>query len=162
MKVNRLTSLCIEICKLINNINPTYINEIFQLRKISRAVRGNYKLNDTHRKRQIFHSIQYRNGWLGASDLFDMFTQSIKFYIFHYQYRCLKIVIHQIDSKNGWLLLSVSFTAKRKHWKTVFLRSFIFKPTENIGSSKKRYQEFSKQPSIEEISMFLCDDQWKL
>ena len=45
MKVNRLRSLCIEICKLINNINPTYINEIFKLRKISRAVRSNYKLN---------------------------------------------------------------------------------------------------------------------
>ena len=26
--------------------------------------------------------------------------------------RCLKNVIHQIDSKNEWLLLSVTFTAK--------------------------------------------------
>ena len=33
MKVNRLRSLCIEIYKLINNINPTYMNEIFKLRK---------------------------------------------------------------------------------------------------------------------------------
>ena len=41
-----------------------------------------------------------------------MFTQSIKFYTFHYQYRCLKNVIHQIDNKNGWLLLSASFAAK--------------------------------------------------
>ena len=69
-------------------------------------------INDTHRERLVFHSIQYRNGWLAASDLFDMFTQSIKFYTFHYQYRCLKNVIHQIDSKTGWLLLSASFTAK--------------------------------------------------
>ena len=45
MKVNRLRSLCIEIVKLINNINPTYMNEIFRLRKISRVVRSNYKLN---------------------------------------------------------------------------------------------------------------------
>ena len=45
MKVNRIRSLCIEIYKLINNINPTYMNEIFKLRKISRAVRSNYKLN---------------------------------------------------------------------------------------------------------------------
>ena len=45
MKVNRLKSLCIEIYKLINNINPTYMNEIFKLRKISRAVCSNYKLN---------------------------------------------------------------------------------------------------------------------
>ena len=70
MKINRLRSLSIEICKLINNINPTYMNETFKLRKISRAVLSNY----------IFHSIQYRNGWLAASDLFYMFTQSIKFY----------------------------------------------------------------------------------
>ena len=27
-------------------------------------------------------------------------------------YRCLKNVIHQVDSKNEWLLLSVTFTAK--------------------------------------------------
>ena len=60
----------------------------------------------------MFHSIQHRKGWLTAFDLFDMFTQSIKFYIFHYQYGCLKNVIHQIDSKNGCLLLSASFTAK--------------------------------------------------
>ena len=26
----------------------------------------------------VFYSIQYKNGWLGASDHFDMFTQSIK------------------------------------------------------------------------------------
>ena len=43
MKVNRLRSLCIEIYKSINNMNPTYMNEIFKLRKTSRAVRGNYK-----------------------------------------------------------------------------------------------------------------------
>ena len=45
MKVNRLRSLCIEIYKSINNINPTYLNEVFKLRKTSRAVRSNYKLN---------------------------------------------------------------------------------------------------------------------
>ena len=28
------------------------------------------------------------------------------------EYKCLKNVIHQIDSKNEWLLLSVTFTAK--------------------------------------------------
>ena len=45
MEVNRLTSLCIEIYKSINNINPMYMNEIFKLRKTSRVVRSNYKLN---------------------------------------------------------------------------------------------------------------------
>ena len=45
MKVNRLRSLCIEIYKLINNINPMYMNKIFKLIKTSRVVRSNYKLN---------------------------------------------------------------------------------------------------------------------
>ena len=45
MKVNRLRSLCIEIYKSINKIKPTYMNEVFKLRKTSRAVRSNYKLN---------------------------------------------------------------------------------------------------------------------
>ena len=67
------------------------------------------KINDIHRERLLFHSIQCRNCWLAASDLFDMFTQSIYTSII---YRCLKNVIHQIDSKHGWLFLSVSFTAK--------------------------------------------------
>ena len=37
-KVNRLRSLCIEIYKLINSINPMHMNEIFKLRKTNRAV----------------------------------------------------------------------------------------------------------------------------
>ena len=45
MRINRSRSLCIEIYKSINNINPIYRNEIFRLRKSSRAVRSNYKLN---------------------------------------------------------------------------------------------------------------------
>ena len=52
--------------------------------------------------------------WLvGCFWSFLLFAQSIKFYTFHYyQYRCLKNVIHQIDSQNEWLLLSACFTAK--------------------------------------------------
>ena len=45
MKVNRLRSLCIEIYKLINNIKPMYMDELFKIRKTSRVVRSNYKLN---------------------------------------------------------------------------------------------------------------------
>ena len=45
MKVNILRSFCIEIYKSINNINPTYMNEMFKLRKTRRVVRSNYKLN---------------------------------------------------------------------------------------------------------------------
>ena len=44
-------------------------------------------------------------------------------------------MIHQIDSKNEWLLLSVTLRQNiswflSKHLKTLFLRVFIFKPTE--------------------------------
>ena len=61
---------------------------------------------------KLFYSVQYKNGWLAASDLYDMFTQSIKFYYTLYYHVCLKNVIHQIDSKNEWLLLPTRFTAK--------------------------------------------------
>ena len=61
----------------------------------------------------MFYSVQDKNGCLAASDLFHMFTEPV--YAFHYhvlKYICLKKVIHQIDRKNEWLLLSASFTAK--------------------------------------------------
>ena len=99
-------------------------------------------LNDTHRERLVFHSIQYRNGWLAASDLFDMFTQSIKFYTFHYQYRCLKNVIHQTDSKNGWLLLSASFTAKFSFCLNTGKRFFL---DVSFSSQQKEHRFFLKR-----------------
>ena len=40
------------------------------------------------------------------------------------EYRCLKNVIHQTNSKNEWLLLSASFT--------LFLRGLILRPTERV------------------------------
>ena len=52
----------------------------------TRALTFEYKLsiiNDTHREK-LRYSVQYKNGWLAASDLFDVFTQSIKFYEFHH------------------------------------------------------------------------------
>ena len=45
MNVTRLRSLCIEIFKTLNNINPAFMNEIFELRKTKRAVQNQYKLN---------------------------------------------------------------------------------------------------------------------
>ena len=45
MNVTRLRSLCIEIFKMLNNINPAFMNEIFELTKTKRAVRNQYKLN---------------------------------------------------------------------------------------------------------------------
>ena len=86
---------------------------------------------------------KYRNGWLAASNLFFMFTQSIKFYTLHYQCKCLKNVIFQIDSENGWLLLSASFTAKFGlvfvlTLENAFSQRFHFQGNrKSIGSSKK-------------------------
>ena len=80
----------------------SFLRKVFVLKKIC------FKVNDTHGERLVFHSIQYRNGRLAASDLLDLFTQSIKFCTFHYQHRFLKNVIHRIDIKNVWLLLSAS------------------------------------------------------
>ena len=40
-------------------------------------------IDDTHMEK-LFYAIQYKNGCLAASDLFHMFTQSPKLYIFHY------------------------------------------------------------------------------
>ena len=45
MNVNRLRSLCNETFKTLTNINPAFMNEIFELRKTNRAVRNQYKLN---------------------------------------------------------------------------------------------------------------------
>ena len=45
MEVNRLRHLCIEIYKTTNNINPSFMKQIFQLRETNRTVRNQYKLN---------------------------------------------------------------------------------------------------------------------
>ena len=48
----------------------------------------------------VFYSVQYKNGWLAASDLFDMFTQSIKFYYTLY-YHVLRVqMFEKCDSSN--------------------------------------------------------------
>ena len=45
VNVTILRSLCIEIFKALNNINPVFMNEMFELRKTKRVVRNQYKLN---------------------------------------------------------------------------------------------------------------------
>ena len=46
MEVNRLRwYLCIDIYKSINNINPSFLKQIFQLRETNRTVRNHFKLN---------------------------------------------------------------------------------------------------------------------
>ena len=46
MEVNRLRRyLCIDIYKSINNINPSFLKQIFQLRETNRTVRNHFKLD---------------------------------------------------------------------------------------------------------------------
>ena len=77
-----------------------------------------------------------------------------------YQYRCLENVIHQIDSKNGWLLLSVKFTAKFGlvfvlTLENVFLRGVTFKPTERAYVLlKKDARDFQNSPPFERSAWF--------
>ena len=59
----------------------------------------------------------HSNTKLAASDVFHMFTRSFNSIIV----QMLKNVIHQTDSKNEWLLLSVTFTAK---FELVFVLTF--------------------------------------
>ena len=42
-----------------------------------------------------------KNGWLAASDLFDMFTQSIKFYYIYIPLSCIGVqMFEKCDSSN--------------------------------------------------------------
>ena len=45
MKASRLRSICIEIYKSINSINPFFMNDIFRLRVTNRMVRSQYRVN---------------------------------------------------------------------------------------------------------------------
>ena len=60
----------------------------------------------------------YKTGCLAAFDLFHMFIVYTINKVLYIpvtrikEYRCLKNMIYQTDSKNEWLLLSASFTAK--------------------------------------------------
>ena len=45
MKVKRLRFLCVEVYKTINNLNPSFMKQIFELRETNRNVREKYRLN---------------------------------------------------------------------------------------------------------------------
>ena len=45
MNVKRLRTLCVEHFKTLNNLNPSFMKEIFSLRQTDRPVREKYKLN---------------------------------------------------------------------------------------------------------------------
>ena len=92
--------------------------------------------------------IQYKHGCSAASDFFVCLHNQLSSLhsISHIkEYRYLKKVIHQINSKNEWLFLSASFTAKFElvfvlTLENNFSQRFHFKANrKSIGSSKKRY-----------------------
>ena len=45
MNLRRQRTLCIEIYKILNKLNPGYMNDIFKLRNSDRLTREKYKLN---------------------------------------------------------------------------------------------------------------------
>ena len=45
MNVKRRRFLCAEIYKTINNLNPSFMEQIFELRETNRNVREKYRLN---------------------------------------------------------------------------------------------------------------------
>ena len=45
MNVGRLRTLCVEIYKTLNDLNPGFMNNIFKLKIHGREVRDEYKLN---------------------------------------------------------------------------------------------------------------------
>ena len=45
MNLKRQRTLCTEICKTLNKLNPGYMNDIFKLRNTDRLTREKYKLN---------------------------------------------------------------------------------------------------------------------
>ena len=55
--------------------------------------------NATYR-RKLFHSIEYKNAWLATSDLFYMFTQSVKF------------IYHILKSSDVWKIWFIKLTVK--------------------------------------------------
>ena len=45
MNLQRIKSLCIEIYKSINSLNPNFMKKIFEIKKNNRVVLERYKLN---------------------------------------------------------------------------------------------------------------------
>ena len=55
--------------------------------------------NNTNREK-LFYSIHCKNGWSAAFDLFDMFTQSMKFYYTFYYHALIVLIFENCDSLN--------------------------------------------------------------
>ena len=112
----------------------------------------------------VFYSIQYKNGQLTASDLFDMFMQSTKFY-YTFCYHVLRVkTFEKYDSLNGskneWLLLPASFTAKFKllfvlTLENAFSQRFYFKANKTAQVLLKNGTgDFQNSPPFARLACF--------
>ena len=82
-----------------------------------------------------FNKVSTKIHWdtrLAASDVFQVL-------LFLLSYTCLKNVIHQMDSKNEWLLLSEIFAAKLELVFVLTSKTLFLRVLKSIGSSKKTY-----------------------
>ena len=110
----------------------------------------------------MFCLIHYKDGYLAASDVFRCLHNQVLNIPLSYtkKYRCLKKVIHQIDSKNEGLLLYASFAAKFEFifvltLENAFFRGFILKPTERaLVLLKTGTRNFQNSPPFERSACF--------
>ena len=74
-----------------------------------------FVINDTHRERLVLYWIPYKNSLKCKVSCFWRFSYVYKnnwVLLIPLSFRCMKNVIHQIDGKNEWLVLSITYTAK--------------------------------------------------
>ena len=95
--------------RFLNSLSKTLF-----IKTITNSSITNYSINNTHREK-LFRLLEYMNmaAWLLLTFFICLRNDlsPIHFIIAYSQSRCLKNVIHQIDNKNEWLLLSSCFTA---------------------------------------------------
>ena len=115
---------------------------------VANESKGGTEINDTHREKLLFIQFSTRMvAWLLLKFFICLHNHKVNYIPSSYikKCRCLKKVIHQIDSKNKWLLLSASFTAKSELVvvltpENAFSWRFHVKANrKSIGSSKKWY-----------------------
>ena len=76
INIRRYRNLCIEIFKTVNNINPSFVKEIFRLRIMNCSNREKYKLN-----LEIPKSNQVRSGKKGLRYLGQKVWNSSSYHI---------------------------------------------------------------------------------
>ena len=89
---------------------------------------------------------------------YRLFLYTLHYYVI--EYRCLKNVIQQIDSKNQWLFLSASFRTKSGlvlvlTVKNAFSQTLHFEANrKSTGSSKNGNRNFLNSPPFERLACF--------